>query len=174
MLIRSFPQNKPIFEWKWELPTGNRPILRVSSKKCKVGCVLPRVAVSILPDVEFGPNDHCDDTTYFTNVCHCTYICFDFIVVAFSKKIFLFQSNLDGWWFDSVCLKTVFISLEGFTLCFARNILKVCQNIVWSLFEVLQIGDALALISYSRINCSRKKENTCTWSESIKDQFRTG
>ena len=32
---------------------------------CKVGCVFPMVVVSIQPHLEFGPNDHRDDTPHF-------------------------------------------------------------------------------------------------------------
>ena len=31
----------------------------------KVGCVFPKVVVSILPNVEFGPNDHLEDAPHF-------------------------------------------------------------------------------------------------------------
>ena len=32
----------------------------------KVGCIFPMVVVSILPQAEFGPNDHQEDAPYFT------------------------------------------------------------------------------------------------------------
>ena len=34
----------------------------------KVGCIFPMVVVSILPQVEFGPNDHREDTPLFIKI----------------------------------------------------------------------------------------------------------
>ena len=45
-------------------------IYRISLRKnpVKVGCVLPKVVVSILPHAEFGPSDHQEDAPHFIRI----------------------------------------------------------------------------------------------------------
>ena len=40
----------------------------------KVGCVFPLIIIPILPQAEFGPNDHQEDAPHFINIsCICSF-----------------------------------------------------------------------------------------------------
>ena len=43
----------------------DRPIHETLYLYCKVGCAYPMVAISIVPQAEFGPNDYREDAPHF-------------------------------------------------------------------------------------------------------------